>query len=224
MFKYDVHAHTDEVSPCGHIPAQDLVKLYSEAGYRGIVITDHYHAPYFDRLGDISWADKVDAFLLGYYEAKESGYRYNVEVFLGMELRFLDTSPNDFLVYGFDEKFLLDYPMLYEYNLEEFNELKAKYDLLIYQAHPYRDNCSIAEPGLLDGVEVYNGHPRHNSRNHLALDFAKENNILMLSGSDAHQIPDVGRGGFLSTTEIDDYRQLVDHLKDITENHLIRSD
>lgn len=223
MYKYDVHTHTAEVSPCGQVSAEELVKLYRDEGYDGIVITDHYYSNYFEGLGDISWSDKVESYLSGYYRAKEAGYALNVDVFLGLELRFTESKSNDFLVYGVDENFLLDNPKLYEYSLEEFRKLKYKYDILIYQAHPYRGQCNIASPNLLDGVEVYNEHPRHDSRNHLALEFATENNLLMLSGSDAHRVEDVGRGGILSEVKIGDSYKLVDFLRETCEENLIRS-
>lgn len=223
MYKYDVHTHTAEVSACGQVVARDLVKSYKDKGYDGIVITDHYYLDYFEGLGENSWEDKVKSYLSGYYEAREAGYKYNIDVFLGMELRFTEEWPNDFLIYGIDEDFLLDNPKLYEYNLEKFTRLKEEYDILIYQAHPYRGKCSVAPSDQLDGVEVYNGHPRHDSRNHLALEFATSNDLLMLSGSDAHMAEDVGRGGILSKDRIRDSRHMVEVLRNIREQNLIRS-
>ena len=43
IYKYDIHTHTSEVSPCGKVEAEKVVELYKEAGYTGIVITDHYY-------------------------------------------------------------------------------------------------------------------------------------------------------------------------------------
>src|SRR5690606_22097394 len=136
MYKYDVHVHTAEVSPCGQVRARDIVKLYKDKGYDGIVITDHYYIEYFECLNETTWEDKIKSYLSGYYAAREAGYKYGIDVFLGMELRFKE-SINDFLIYGINENFLFDNPMLYEWNLEEFRQLKNKYDILIYQAHPY---------------------------------------------------------------------------------------
>ncbi len=52
-FLLDMHMHTKETSSCGEVPAAEGVRLYKEAGYQGIMITDHYHKQYFDSLGDI---------------------------------------------------------------------------------------------------------------------------------------------------------------------------
>ena len=37
-----MHAHDCEVSPCAVIKAKELVDGYKEAGYDGIVITNHF--------------------------------------------------------------------------------------------------------------------------------------------------------------------------------------
>ena len=42
-FLLDMHMHTKETSSCGEVPAAEVGRLYKEAGYQGIMITDHYH-------------------------------------------------------------------------------------------------------------------------------------------------------------------------------------
>ena len=64
-FLLDMHMHTKETSSCGEVPAAEGVRLYKEAGYQGVMITDHYHKQYFDSLGDIGMPRKVDAYLAG---------------------------------------------------------------------------------------------------------------------------------------------------------------
>ena len=39
----DTHVHTCQVSPCGKVPAKEMIELYKEAGYGGVIITDHYY-------------------------------------------------------------------------------------------------------------------------------------------------------------------------------------
>ena len=74
-YKYDVHVHTSETSNCGKVDAKDVVKLYKEAGYDGIVITDHYYRGFFENLEGSSWKDKVACFLEGYHNAQSEGER-----------------------------------------------------------------------------------------------------------------------------------------------------
>ena len=203
MYKYDIHVHTSETSPCGKVEAIDVVKLYKKAGYTGIIITDHY--------------------LKGYKKALIEGGNIGLNVLLGMEIKFND-NPNDYLVYGIDEEFLKDNPELYNINLREFRNLIANRDMLIFQAHPFRKGQHIEEPELLDGIEVYNGNPRHNSHNDQAFDFAIKNQLRFISGSDFHQIEDLARGGIIINYNITTIKELVGVLKENTAIDLIKTE
>lgn len=197
MYKIDTHVHTSEISPCARIDGKILVHLYKNAGYDGIVITDHYTSDYFSRLGDMLWKEKIDTFLQGYRNAFNEGRRIGLNVILGIELRF-DENDNDYLIYGIKEEFLKDNTELYKYTLKTFWEFTRNKSMLIYQAHPYRSCVSPANPAYLDGVETFNGSPRYNSENHRALSFAKDNNLEMLSGSDFHERRDLSTGGIIT--------------------------
>lgn len=212
MFKYDVHIHTTETSGCGMVPAAQVVRMYKDAGYEGIVITDHYYDGYFDNLGNVSWEDKINAWLSGYLSAKAEGDKIGLTVIPGMEIRF-DDNPNDYLVYGADETFLRNNPELYKMGLGKFKIFAEDNGLLIYQAHPYRLFVTVAPAELLDGVEVFNGNPRHNSHNGDAYKFAVENNLKMLSGSDFHQTQDLARGGIILDHRINNIDELLGVLK-----------
>ena len=51
-----------------------MVRYYKEAGYNGIIITDHYYKEYFESMLEGSWEEKTDIYLSGYRAAlmKES--------------------------------------------------------------------------------------------------------------------------------------------------------
>lgn len=196
MFKYETHLHTDETSPCGRVPAVDAVRIYKKAGYAGIVVTDHYTRGFFERQLFKSWNTKVDLYLAGYHNALEEGARLGLDVHLGMEIQF-NENPNDYLVYGFDEQFLRDNKKLYRLGLRDFRKLTDGKGIAIIQAHPFRPRMTPADPSHLDGIEIYNGNPRHDSQNHLALKYAQDNGLKMLSGSDFHQVQDAARGGII---------------------------
>lgn len=187
----DTHVHTSEVSSCGRVTAKDMVNYYKKAGYDGIIITDHYFDGYFESLPYDRWADKIDCFLSGYRAALEAGNQLGLKVLLGMELRF-EGSLDDYLIYGIDEKYLIENPELYKHSLESFRESIEGTGILIFQAHPFRSWVKVADPALLDGVEVMNGNPRHESHNDLAFSFASKHGLMMSAGSDAHQPEDVG--------------------------------
>lgn len=201
-YKYDTHVHTSETSPCGRIPASQMVHIYKEAGYRGVVVTDHYFGWYFDSLGDLKWEDKVEHYLEGYHIAVTEGRKAGLAVILGMELRF-DENENDYLIYGIDEAFLKENPELYKMGLHAFSQLARDKGLLVYQAHPFRPMITPADPSLLDGVEVLNTNPRHDSQNHKALAFAQANGLKKISGSDFHQMMDAAQGGIILTEPVE---------------------
>lgn len=212
MYIIDTHVHTSETSPCGKIDGSRVARLYKEAGYHGIVITDHYYKGYFDSIPGLNWREKADVFLEGYRKARETGEKIGLTVLLGMEICFSENI-NDYLVYGISEDFLRFNEKLYNLSLSEFKKFSDKSGLLIFQAHPFRLGMYPADPQLLDGVEVYNGNPRHDSRNHLAYWFAQQNNLSMTSGSDFHQVPDLAAGGIVTTEMPEDSSDLVRLLK-----------
>ncbi len=128
-----------------------------------------------------------------------------------MEIRFLESN-NDYLVFGIDEAFLVENKNLHEVGLQRFRGIIQGSNIRIYQAHPFRDKMERVNPKLLDGVEVFNGNPRHNSRNHLARSYAQEHSLGMIAGSDSHQTGDVGRSGIISPRPICTISEFVDLL------------
>jgi hypothetical protein len=200
-YKYETHFHTAETSPCGKVTAKQGVELYHRAGYTGIVVTDHYFRGFFDMHFFSSFDRKIDLYLKGYKLALAEGRKLGMDIHLGMEIRF-EENDNDYLVYGINEAFLREHKRLYTLTLKQFRELTAGQGIVIVQAHPFRPGLIPASPSLLNGMEIFNGNPRHNSSNHLALQYAQENNLIGLSGSDFHQPQDAARGGILTYEKI----------------------
>ena len=218
MYKTELHAHTAETSNCGKTKAKDLVKAYIKAGYSTVVITDHLstHTYFRYKYDKMSWNEKIDVFVKGYNKALEAA-KGKINVLFGMEMRFDEDLPehdlNDYLVFGVTEEFLRSNGDLINMNIESFSELAHKNGLLIFQAHPFRNDMTRAEPALLDGAEIYNGNPRHNSRNEKAEKWASENGLKGSSGSDFHQPEDLARGGIITETEIKTNEDLLNILK-----------
>ncbi len=190
IFKFEMHFHTKESSPCGEVSAKSGVELYQRAGYDGIVVTDHFSKNVFGGQGQATWEEICEKFLKGYHTAKESAHDNNFQVLLGMEIRF-PNNDNDFLVYGFGEEFPKQYPWIYLKDLSYLYEVARERNLLIVQAHPFRENCRLAPIEFLHGIEVFNGNPRHDSRNELAEQTANKHGLLKLIGSDFHQEGDI---------------------------------
>ena len=203
----DLHVHTSETSGCGKVPAAEMARLYKEAGYDGITITDHLIAR---KNIEMPTEDRVNWYLGGYRAAKAEGERLGLVVLLGAELRFVQGN-EDFLLFGLEDSDipylmgLLDSGM----SEEDFYPLIHSLDrFVMIQAHPFREGLRQMPLDCLDGIEVYNGHPGHDSHNDLALQRAHLGgaDFIFTSGSDAHQVPHVGRGGMLTDVWIDNTR------------------
>lgn len=190
-FLIEIHAHTDESSNCGQMPAAQAVDLYHSLGYSAIMITDHLHTYTFKRLvrenPDTTWDDKIDYLLRGYKNALKQAEKYEgFKVYLGCELRFIEND-NDYLIFGLSEDKLRKMKDIIECETEEGMKIVKSFGCTVIQAHPFRDNMMVVEPGMVDGIEIHNGHPGHDSRNDIALMWAdKFNYKIRTSGSDFH--------------------------------------
>ena len=46
-YKTELHAHTKPCSPCGDIPAAEVVRIYASLGCHSVTITNHITPPLF---------------------------------------------------------------------------------------------------------------------------------------------------------------------------------
>lgn len=202
MFKTETHLHVSEISPCGMLKAKKMVELYHEAGYKTIFVSDHLKQKYTDSFGDIPWEDKMTIFMSGYYKAKYAGEQLGINVLPAVEIAFEEALENHYLVYGITKEFLCSCPDIGLLGIGKFSEIAHKNGLFIVQAHPFRDNLSFPTPEYVDAIEVYNSNPRHEDHSERSENIAKENNLPITSGSDAHRTEDVGRSGVITGFEI----------------------
>lgn len=213
-YLYEMHLHTKDTSNCANVKASVAVEEYIKAGYDGIVVTDHLSPSTYMKYGRelLPWKKKVDFFLRGYKAAKKAA-NGRIPVLLGMELRYRTSEgDNDYLVYGITEDFLYNTPELLNLNSKKFYELTQKNGFLVFQAHPFRVGMKVTNPKFLDGIEIFNGNPRHNSSNDIAEMWAKKYGLMVTSGSDYHEIEDLGTGGIYFNKDIKDNKTLVEEL------------
>ena len=209
--KIETHVHTSESSHCGHVPGARVAEAYAAAGYGAVVVTDHYNTANLS-FREKKGLSKTDFFLAGYRAVKEAGEKLGLRVFLGVELRFSRSNENDYLVYGLDEKFFADNPDVDEMKFSEFLNIKPE-NALLYQAHPFRNGMTVTDPKRLFGMEVFNGHEGHDSRNAVALTWAKHFGLHPIAGSDAHFEEALCRGGILTDRDVNCMDELVMILK-----------
>lgn len=207
-FKYELHCHTGCVSRCGRVEPEEIVKLYKEKGYNGIVVTDHYSPMTFTP----NWCPQkqVDFYLEGYRRMKRAAGD-DFTVLLGMELRHYGTA-NDYLIYGIDEEFLYNAGNLMTPWEKKIKKICSDKGYLVFAAHPYRPFRTRCNPDYIDGVEIYNG-KTCKSQNDLAYEWAKKNGKLMVSGSDFHVIKNLARGGIITDKLIKNNTDLLDVLR-----------
>ncbi len=210
-YKYEIHAHTKNTSWCGQLDAETLVKKYKEAGYSGIVITDHYSPMTFHISEFFNKKKALDHFLQGYRKAKKFETE-DFSVLLGVELRFYATV-NDYLIYGVTEEMLYEFPFLLPFYIKRASKLFRQRGCLFIQAHPFRKFITRANPKYLDGVEVFNG-KADKEANDNSLKWAEENNIkIQTSGSDCHRETGVALGGIITEEPIKTNEDLLRILK-----------
>lgn len=207
-FKTELHAHTKPISACSDIEFKDLVRIYKDNGYDSVVMANHF---IMDLQGETA-EEKVKWYAEGYYNALEEGKKVGINVILGAEVRFTENF-NDYLVYGICPEDLLKIYELLPYGIDNFyKEFKTDKNIIL-QAHPFRNGMERANVNSIDGIEVFNMHPNHNSRIALALKYAEENNLIATCGSDFHHYGQECLCGILTETPLTDSYELADVLK-----------
>lgn len=210
MFKTETHLHVRDVSLCAKLYAEDMVKLYHEAGYTTLIVTDHYAERILERLGGDSWEEQVDRFFTGYRNVKAAGEKLGMVVLPGAEIGFSQNPNNHYLLYGVDEAFLKGMPDVWEMSIESFYPYAKKHGITVVQAHPYRDGLCQPTSEFVDAIEVYNSSPRHADYPEESAAAALQGGKPMTAGSDAHRTEDAGLSGVATEKPIytiDDYVQ-----------------
>lgn len=210
--KIDLHVHTSEVSRCGKVSAAETVRLYKQAGYDAIVITNHFEAGTADYHAQQGRPDFFQVYSDGLKLAQEAGEKEGLLVLGGYELRFT-CNINDYLVYGMPDELAKGYRDLFTLSPHAFSEIAKKYAFLFYQAHPFRDTMVITNPDYLFGIEVFNGAATHDSRNDIAELWAEKFHLHRIAGSDCHRAFMVGRSGIETDEPVKNMDDLVEVLK-----------
>ena len=200
-YKYELHCHTKETSLCGQVPAAEIVKMYKEKGYNGIVITDHYSPMTFKPSRVWRPQTDIDFYISGYKEALRAADD-DFTVLLGMEIRYYATA-NDYLVYGVTEEFLRNNGNLMKLYAKKFYKLAKENNMLVIQAHPFRNSLMIrTSPEYLDGAEVHSGKADLEA-NLKAAKWVDETGMqIKISGSDFHRPSNLATGGIITNEPI----------------------
>ena len=212
-FKYDLHVHTKEISPCARLSIEEIIDKYMEEGYFGLVLTDHFRKGYFRKCKREQWREKVEDFFYSYDRGKEYCKDKDFYIGLGMEISF-NNEKNDYLVFGLEKEDYIKNEWMIEMELKDFyNKFKDK--AIIIQAHPHRQKHSkLADINYLHGIEINNKNPRHNNNNHLTKAvYEKHPHLIAIGGSDVHKKEDLCNGGICTNKKITTHKDLIEILK-----------
>jgi hypothetical protein len=185
-FLYETHMHTCQGSACGKATGKEQARAYRDAGYTGIIITDHFFHGNTAVERRLPWEERIDLFWLGYEEAKEEGDRIGLDVFFGLEQNF---AGDEYLVYGLTKDYMKAHPEMEHWTRRQQLEEVHRAGGCVIQAHPFRirhymDRIRL---GLLycDGIEAANAgnEPLDDAR---AWRYGLENRLVMTAGSDNH--------------------------------------
>ncbi len=217
-YLYETHMHTCQGSACGRSSGAEQARFYRQAGYTGIIITDHFFSGNTAVDRKLPWEERIDLFFAGYEEAKQEGDRIGLDVFFAYEQNF---AGDEYLVYGLDKAFMKAHPEMEHWTRREQLDEVHRAGGCVIQAHPFRMRGYMDRIRLgiryCDGIEVANAgnEPIDDAR---AMLLGQEKHLLMTAGTDNHLSPRETVYGVClreKLTDIRDYVRLILHREEI---------
>ena len=137
----DFHAHSKGISKCCQIEGDKMVLVVKEKGMDGIILTNHYDKSYVIENDIIGLAKR---YIDEYYYVKECGDKINIKVFFGIEVTMSKHNNLHMLVYGVEPEFILQYPDIYDYEIDKLSKIVHEEGGILVQAHPYACLTSLS--------------------------------------------------------------------------------
>lgn len=202
-YLYETHMHTSESSACARSTGEEMAKAAKEAGYTGIIITNHNWYGNNCINSSLPWEEWIGAFCKGYENARSWGEKNGLDVFFGYESCYRGT---EFLIYGVDKDWLIAHPEIKDASVSRQYALIHEAGGTVIHAHPFREEYYIPEirlfPKDVDGVEGINAtHSSHLSGSHnkkefdtKAIAYGREHGLFLTAGSDVHTTRLLGGG------------------------------
>ena len=196
-YLYETHLHTSEASACGEVNGADYISFMKSKGYSGMIVTDHFFNGNSAVKRDLPWSERVAIYVSGFKAAEFAAKDKDFDVLFGIEFNF---EGDEYLIYGVDEKWLLDNDDILSLTRREVYLRVHEAGGIMIQAHPYRERYYLSDirltPDVSDGIEVYNA-ANSDNQNALALRYAQELNVPITSGSDIHYFHGRPMGGMM---------------------------
>lgn len=202
---------------CADITPDVIVEKMLRCGYTSVVLTNHLSRHTYAKgashyTGRDDWQEKLDYYFAG-VKALQKAADGRLHVLWGVEICMGETSATDYLIHGLDETFYRANPDLLQTDVKTLSARVREAGGLLYQAHPFRNNMTVTSPALLDGIEVFNAHPKHDSRNDIAALWAEKFSLRGIAGSDLHHPEHDPTSGILTDAPIKSNEALLAVLK-----------
>ena len=220
-YLYETHLHTSEASACARSAGKDMARAHKEAGYTGIIVTDHNWGGNTCVDRSLPWKEWVDLYFAGYRHAKEEGDKIGLQVFPGCEAGYHGP---EFLMYGVTPEWFMEHEEIKNASVGELRKAVNEAGGILIQAHPFREEWYIEKvelfPDDVDGCEMINAtHSSSKSKSHnnpefdqKAIAYAREHNFPLTAGSDVHSVEVFG-GGMAFPTKLESMADFVKRVK-----------
>ena len=213
MIKVEAHCHTG-ASGCADTPIEILAKRYKEAGYGGIVVTNHISEYEFYKKHEGTTAkEKKEYFINVYNESKKVINSYGLKTFFSCEVSVKSDIHSEFILYGVTPEIINKYEPLFSYTQKELFEIANIENMFMYKTHPFRTYEYAGDPKFMHGAEVFNGHFKQENNNPLAKAFCEENGLIAMSGTDFHHQNQPITGGIYLPKDINTELELRNYVK-----------
>lgn len=212
--KLEMHAHSRGGSSCAQADVEEMLPIYKKAGYGGIVLTNHCCEASFALYPGETYFEKLEFYFSLYEKFRDAALKAGIKPFFGSEVRAYDPEGyfSEYLLYGADQKFFTDNPVLYTLTQKQLFALAQENGVFMAQSHPFRNGVKAGYYGYLNGVEVFNGHKFHTNRNFVAKAFAQGFGLKEIAGTDFHMVEQSPVGGIYIPENIDTDKQLAEYL------------
>lgn len=195
MIKIDTHVHTSGISLCSEVNYKRAADLYRRAGYKGLLLSNHYNAYQLSSY-NCDAAKFAVRFTDEYKRMRECAPDLRIMFGAEVALDLPDCHYAEFLLIGMDDDFLTDNPWLHRLSQRELYELCTLSGVLVVQTHPFRSQHGHFphDPEYMDGVEI-NCHKNFLREEDKVKEYARAHDLLITCGSDFHYESQAGSAG-----------------------------
>lgn len=194
-YLYDFHVHSNECSMCAHSSIFEVIKALKEAGYAGMVLTNHFLTSYHAVSDDLAWEDKIKFYWQPFLDGKKLADELDFDFHFGVEYHY--GNAQEILMYGIDYDFLVANSDMLDIPVEELSDRVRAYGGYVSHSHPFRVRAYIPEGvpegkyrmdiSHVDAIEVINSANREID-DQLALEYAQSLDLGMTAGNDLHDV------------------------------------